>query len=145
MKKTKRLTNKQFRRFFKEFKELTEIYGKLSVKNPMDWEEYEREYADRIRYVARELNNLAKSATDIVEIKTSNFGRPVKLSLRQKVVALLLKSIFSENNRPMAGLMSLFGALCSIDVSYKTIERLYSDELVRMTLHNMFILTVRRK
>jgi transposase len=61
------------------------------------------------------------------------------------VVGLLLKSIFSENNRPMAGLMSLFGAFCGIDVSYKIIERLYSDELVRMALHNMFILTIRRK
>ena len=67
------------------------------------------------------------------------------MSLRQKVVAILLKSIFSENNRPMAGLMSLFGAFCGIDISYKTIERLYSDKLVRMILHNMFVLTIKQK
>ena len=145
MKKTKRLTNKQFRRFFKEFKELTEIYGKLSTKTQTNYKEYEREYADRVRYVAKELNNLARWAIETIVIKTSNFGRPVKLSLQQKVVALILKSIFSENNRPMAGLMSLFGAFCGIDISYKTVERLYSDELVRMTLHNMFILTIKRK
>ncbi len=145
MERNKRLTNRQFRRFFKEFRTLTEIYGELSTKTSVDWKEYEREYAGRIRYVARELRSLAKSATDLIDIKTSNFGRPVKMSLQQKVVALLLKSIFSKNNRPMAGLMSLFGAFCGIDISYKTIERLYSDELVRMTLHNMFILTVKRK
>ena len=145
MKKTKRLTNKQFRRFFKEFEELKESYGKLSTRTPTDWKGYEREYAERVRYVARELNHITKSAIDIINVKGSKFGRPVKLSLQQKVVALLLKSIFSENNRPMAGLMSLFGAFCGIDVSYKTIERLYSDELVRITLHNMFILTVKRK
>ena len=145
MKKTKRLTNKQFRRFFKEFEELKESYGKLSTRTSTDWKGYEREYAERVRYVARELNHITKSAIDIINVKDSKFGRPVKLSLQQKVVALLLKSIFSENNRPMAGLMSLFGAFCGIDVSYKTIERLYSDELVRITLHNMFILTVKQK
>ncbi len=145
MRKNKRLTNRQFRRFFKEFKELIEIYSKLSTKNLIDHKEYEREYANRIRYVAKELNNLTKAAINHICMKTSNFGRPMKLSLQQKVVALLLKSIFSENNRPMAGLMSLFGAFCGIDVSYKTIERLYSDELVRVTLHNMFILTIKRK
>lgn len=145
MAKSKRLTNRQFRKFFREFKELSEIYGKLSTKNPINWKEYEREYTERVRYVAKELNTLAKSAIDYINVKNSNFGRPLKLSLRQKVVALLLKSIFSENNRPMAGLISLFGAFCSIDVSYKTIERLYSDELVRMALHNMFVLTIKRK
>ena len=110
MKRTKRLTNRRFRRFYKEFKELIEIYGKLSTKNLTDWKVYERKYADRIKYVAKELNNLAKSAIDVIGIKLSKFGRPVKLSLQQKVVTLILKSIFSENNRPMAGLISLFGA-----------------------------------
>ena len=56
MAKHKRLTNRQFRRFFKEFKELTEVYSKLSTKNPTNWKVYEREYANRIRYVAKELN-----------------------------------------------------------------------------------------
>ena len=145
MKRHKRLTNRQFRGFFKEFKVLMENYGKLSMKNPTDWRTYEKEYADRIRYVARELNYLAKSAIDLIHVNTSVFGRPTKLSLRQKVVALLLKSIFEEHNRPMAGLMSLFGAFCGIDVCYKTIERLYSDELVRMVIHNMFVLSVKQR
>ena len=145
MEKNKRLTNRQFRKFFKEFKELMGIYGKQSSEHETDWKRYEKEYADRVRYVARELNNLAKSAVDLISIRTSNIGRPSKLSARQKVVALLLKSVFCENNRPMAGLMSLFGAFCGIDVSYKTIERLYSDELVQMALHNMFILSIKQR
>jgi transposase len=144
MRKKKRLTNRQFRKFFKEFKELMDIYGKQPMeKTPR--KDYEREYADRIRYVGKELNNIAKSAIDLITVKNSNFGRPLKLSLQQKVAVLLLKSIFCKNNRPMAGLMSLFGAFFNIDVSYKTIERLYSDELVRMTIHNMFILTINKK
>ena len=145
MKKNKRLTNKQFRKFFSEFKDLMEIYGTLSMKSTTNWKVYEKEYAERIRYVAKELNTLVKRAIDSIAVKHLNFGRPKKLSLQQKVVALLLKSIFSENNRPMAGLLSLFGAFCGIDISYKMIERLYSDELVRMALHNMFILTIKQK
>jgi transposase len=143
MAKKKRLTNKQFQRFFKEFKVLMKNYGELSTKKPTDWRTYEREYSERIRYVAKELNSIAKSAIDMIHVNTSSFGRPVKLSLQQKVVALLLKSIFEEHNRPMAGLMSLFGTFIGIDVTYKTIERLYSDELVRMVIHNMFILSVK--
>lgn len=145
MKKIKRLTNRQFRKFYKEFKELTEIYGKLSTRNPINWREYEKEYSKRLKFVCRELNNIAKVAVDLIEIKKSNFGRPQKLSLQQKVVALLLKSIFKEHNRPMAGLISLFGAFIGTDISYKTVERLYSDELVQMALHNMLILTVNLK
>lgn len=145
MKKNKRLTNKQFRKFFKEFKILMEVYGTLSNKNTTNWKLYEKEYAERIRYVAKELNNLVKYAIDNIEIKSSKFGRPKKLSLQQTVVALLLKSIFSENNRPMAGLLSLFSAFCGIDISYKTIERLYSDQLIQIVLYNMFIFTIKRK
>ncbi len=145
MAKHKRLTNKQFRRFFKEFKALMKVYGEMSVKNPTDWKTYEKDYEQRIKYVAKELNNLAKSAIKLIRFDANALGRPPKLSLQQKVVALLVKSIFQEHNRPMAGLISLFGAFYGIDVSYKTIERLYSDELVRMAIHNMFVLSVRRK
>ena len=30
-----------------------------------------------------------------------------------------------------------------MDISYKTVERLYSDEMVQMVLHNMFVLTIK--
>jgi transposase len=145
MAKKKRLTNKQFRRFCKEFKELVEAYGKFSEKKEIDWEEYERKYADRIRFVGKELNNLSKSVINLIDVKKSKIGRPEKLLLQQKVVAILLKSIFEKHNRPMAGLLSLFCVFVDIDVSYKKIERLYSDELVRIVIHNMFIMTIKGK
>ena len=145
MKKNKRLTNKQFRKFYKEFKELVEIYSKENVQNDVDWVEYERRYAQQIRYVTKELNSLVKEAMEFIVIKDLKMGRRPKLSLHQKIVALLLKSIFDKHNRPMAGLLSLFGAFVGIDISYKSIERLYSNEFVRMVLHNMFVLTVKRR
>jgi transposase len=145
MKKTKRLTNKQFRHFCKEFKELVKTYSLENVETEIDWVRYERKHAQQLRYVARELNTLVKEAMELIVIKGSNMGRKPKLSLRQKIVALLLKSIFNKNNRPMAGLLSLFGAFIGVDIGYKTIERLYSNEFVRITLHNMFVLTVKRR
>jgi phage host-nuclease inhibitor protein Gam len=81
MKKNKRLTNKQFQKFLKEFKNLMTDYGALSTESATNWKIYEKEYAERIRYVARELNNLTKRAIDDITIKSSNFGRPKKLSL----------------------------------------------------------------
>ncbi|EQD62495.1 ISA1214-6 transposase, partial [mine drainage metagenome] len=110
-----------------------------------DWKKYEREYAERVRYVGRELNSLTGEAISSIRTEKSNLGKPQKLQLQQKVVTLLLKSIFEKHNRPMAGLLSLFGAFLGIDVSYKTVERLYSDELVQMALHNMFVLTIKRR
>ncbi len=145
MEKNKRLTNRQFRKFYKEFRELVEIYGKENPKREIDWVKYERKYAQQIRYVARELNSLVRDAMNLINTKRSNMGRRSKLSLQQKIVALLLKSIFGKHNRPMAGLLSLFGAFVGIDIGYKTIERLYSNKFVRMTLHNMFVMTVKRK
>ena len=145
MEKHKRLTNRQFRKFLSEFKVLAELYSENCIATETDWKAYEKEYAKRMRYVGRELNNLAKEAIEIVSPEKSKLGRPQKLSLQQKVVALLLKSIFEKHNRPMAGLLSMFGVFTGIDVGYKTIERLYSDETVQMVLHNMFVLMIKRR
>ena len=37
----------------------------------------------------------------------------------------------------MSGLISLFGALGGVNISYKTVERLYSDGIVRAIIHNL--------
>ncbi|MBI5332101.1 MAG: hypothetical protein HZB65_00860 [Candidatus Aenigmarchaeota archaeon] len=45
----------------------------------------------------------------------------------------------------MASMMALFSLLSGIDVSYKTVERLYSDPEVDMALHNLHILILKKK
>lgn len=145
MERNKRLTNLDFRRFRAELETLTGIYREENLKKETDWEVYEREYAHRIRYVSKELNHLAIEATKSITISKSQFGRPPKLSDQQRVVALLIKSIIIKSNRKMAGLLSIFGSLVGIDVSYKTVERLYSNPVTRMIMHNMFILTIKKK
>jgi len=45
----------------------------------------------------------------------------------------------------MSSMLSLFSLLSGIDVSYKTVERLYSDPEVEMAIHNLHILILRKK
>jgi len=42
-------------------------------------------------------------------------------------------------------MLVLFSLLSGIDVSYKIVERLYSDEEVLMVLHNMHMLLLKKK
>ena len=90
MAKNKRLTNRQFRKFLSEFKALAELYSENCIATETDWKAYEKEYAKRIRYVGRELNSLANEAIEIIRPEKSKFGRPQKLSLQQKAIALIL-------------------------------------------------------
>jgi transposase len=45
----------------------------------------------------------------------------------------------------MANLLPLFSLFDDVDISYKTVERAYSDPLVRLIIHNMFVILVKRK
>jgi transposase len=45
-------------------------------------------------------------------------------------------------------MLEIFSMISGIDISYKTLERLYSDELVMMALHNlhnMQVLSLKRE
>jgi len=45
----------------------------------------------------------------------------------------------------MASMLDLFSLLSGIDVSYKSVERLYSDPEVDMVLHNLHVLILRKR
>ncbi|MEM4087423.1 MAG: ISNCY family transposase, partial [Conexivisphaerales archaeon] len=70
-------------------------------------------------------------------------GRPEMLTLEQKVKLLLIKQFVGESNRMFANMLDIFSMVSGMDVSYKTVERLYSDYTVMMALHNLLML--RRK
>jgi Transposase len=42
-------------------------------------------------------------------------------------------------------MLEIFSMISGIDISYKTVERLYSDELVMMALHNLHVLLLKKK
>ncbi len=72
-------------------------------------------------------------------------GRPSALSLEDKVKLLLIKQLVGKSNREFAYMLDIFSMVSGIDVSYKTVERLYSYELVMMALHNLHVLILKKK
>ena len=70
---------------------------------------------------------------------------PYSVALYQMVKLLLIKQIVGESNRMFANLLAVFSLPSGIDVSYKTMERLYSEDEVIMAIHNLHVLILKRK
>ncbi len=72
-------------------------------------------------------------------------GHPYSLSLDQRVKLLLIKQLVSEFKGMFANMLAVFSMLSGIDVSYKTVKRLYSDDEVIIAIHNLHALILKRK
>jgi len=121
-------------------------YKRETPEKKRDYKTYEQQYARRIKICFDELNPLINEATSsIKKLSGENRGKESKLTLKQKLFLLLLKSLFGKSNRSMEWMIVLFSGLTNIDVSYKTIERLYEDEAVQLALFNLHILILRKK
>lgn len=108
-----------------------------------DWRTYEEQWARRIRQVMRELGPLVEQACAISV--RPGAGHPHALTLPQRVNLLLLKVLVGQSNRRMAGMLVAFSLLADVEVSYKTVERLYSDPEVELALANLHRLLLRRR
>ena len=126
--------------------EIVEEYKKEAPKAERDWRTYEQRLMERMRSAIRELEPLVWKATSSIEIvRAERRGRKPELTLKQKVVLLLLQRLFDRSNREMSAELLAFSLLTGIDVSYKTVERLYSDEEVLLALQNLHALLLREK
>ena len=142
------LTNKQLSFRIKELDDyLLEKYRKAAKKEAKkkkkDYTKYERDYMTRIKTVIRELDPLIKEATNI-KIHRGR-GKPPKLTLEQRMRIFLIKQLIDKSNRNMAYMLDLFCLVMGIDISYKTIERLYSNEDLKLALYNLHILLLQKK
>ena len=129
--------------FIKKKYKLTEVRS-----DKRDYKTYEERLARRLLAVNKELTPLIKKAIDSIEkVRRERRGRPPTYNLELKVKILLLKHLVGWSNRQMAYMMALFSFLSPsfTNISYKTVERLYSDDLVRMVLHNMHVLMLEKK
>lgn len=141
-----RLTNRSFDRFKLNLNKLIEYYKeKYSVDKERNWKQYEKEYKKRLETAVKEIKPIIEEATYALGNNIKQIGNPPKTNLEYKVMILLLKDIFDTSNRKTARLLPLFGGIPKISTSYKTIERLYSDPLVSIAIHNMFVIMVRKK
>jgi transposase len=119
-------------------------YREKHPEKERDWRTYEEQYALRIKEAMRQLKPLIEEAVNSITFHKSK-GAPHALSLKQRVLLLLLQRLFQQSNRMMASMLAIFSALSDVDISYKTVERLYSDEEVLMVLHNLHIIILKKK
>jgi len=67
------------------------------------------------------------------------------LKPNEKLRLILIHQLFGKSNRNMSYMLMLFSLMTGIDVSYKTIERLYSDPETEAALFNLLILLLKKK
>ena len=122
---------------------LDEYKEKFSFKrkNPKN---YEKNFMRKIKLAIKNVSSLIDKATRVLIIDGKT-GRPSKLSLKQKVTLILLQQLVGKSNRMMTYLLDIFSMMFGIDISYKTIERLYSDDEVKLALSNLQNLILKEK
>ena len=141
-----KITTKEVRETVKLLKEIIKEYKEETSSKKKDWRTKEERIKQRLKTVFMELKPLVKDAVESIKIvKGETRGADPKLTLEQKVLVLLLKQLVGKSKRDMSFMLSLFLWLTNIDVSYKTIERLYSDQEVNLALHNLHVLILRKK
>ena len=125
-------------------KTLLPKYRKESVKFKRDDTQYERDYMKRVKEVIRNLESLIKQAIVNLRFHRGKGARP-KLKIEQKLRLILIHQLIGKSNRNMAYMLDLFSMMTGINISYKTVERLYSDSEVEAVLHNLLILILKKK
>ena len=121
-------------------------YKKEHPAQERDWRTYEQRFARRAKAAFHDLEPLVEEAVSSINVESGeNRGNEPKLTLKQKVLVLLLKHFCGKSNRTMEWMVVLFSMLTKIDVSYKTIERLYSDEAVQLAIFNLHSLLLKKK
>ena len=81
--------------------------------------------------MSREHRSLIDDASSIV---ADEFGRPSLLDAKEKALVIPVKEILKLSNMRIAYELPLLGI--TREISYKTVERLYSDPIAIMILNN---------
>jgi len=138
------LTTEAVRRRIREVKECLPSENKIKSSACRNWPEYEKELSDSIRAAFRNISPLIDEAVSNIQVSKGR-GSPRKLTLKQRMTLLLIKELVGHSNRMMANMLVVFSMLNDIDVSYKTIERLYSDPEVALAIHNLHVVMLKKK
>ena len=96
---------------------------------------YEKEWQTRLQHAITTLNPLVTRACSTIRTRKDP-GPERSLDLRQRLLILLLQRWCDQSNRMMSSLL-LFSVLNNIHLSYKSVERLYSDQEELLALYNL--------
>jgi transposase len=101
------------------------------------YSEWERR-RERVKERLGRLPEYVERAVEMLELERGGAGRPRKLNLTQRTMLFLFARLMNKSNRDMEEVLILLRPLFGFEVSYKSVERLYSDEEVKLALHNLF-------
>lgn len=118
-----------------------EIEDEEKLKYPFT--EWERK-RETVKARLSRLPELIEEASSQVTILESP-GRPRKMKLSERVTLFLLARWMDKSNRGVEEFVTMFSLLFKEKISYKTVERLYSDGEVRVALHNLFYLLLKEE
>lgn len=144
MKKMVKITAKAVRKRVRNLKSIIKRYKKEHPKKDRNYAEYEREFKKRLKKVIRNLDKLISESIKGINVYYRNKDRH-SLSLRKRMRLILVKELTEKGNRKTANMLELFSMLGGTDISYKTIERLYSDEFLQLALFNLLIISLKKR
>ena len=81
----------------------------------------------------------------MIKFSKPKVGQSKKLDVVKRTMLFLFDRLMNKINRDAEDLLGMFEPLFGVSVSYKYIERLYSDVEVKMVSHNIFILLLKDK
>jgi Transposase len=132
-----RINNKMVKDLLEVLEDLKKEMFQDEKKYPFaEWERNREKVKERIR----KLPKYIEKASNLIEIEERTVGRPKQLDLKKRTTLFLFARLMNKSNRDVEELLLLFEPLFEFEVSYKYIERLYSDEVVKLALHNLFVL-----
>lgn len=122
----------------KESKEILQKMGQV-----YDFAEYERQRY-KIEERINEFPSFVEEAVSTISVaKTA--GRPKKINLLERTMLFFLVALLNKSNRGSKALLgSVLKPFIEVEISYKYVERLYSDIQVNMVLHNVFMLMLKK-
>jgi len=141
-----KVNTKQVREMASILDDIVKEYKTEHPAQERDWRTYEQRVTERLKTAFRELKPLVHEAVSIIHfVSGETRGAKPSLTVEQRTLALLIKHIIGKSNRNMAAMFTIFSLLSDIDVSYKTVERFYSDPEVSVVLHNLHALLLKKK
>ena len=111
-------------------------------KDTYPYAEWEQK-RERVKQRLRDLPRYVDQAAEKIRFAKPKAGQRKKIDVRKRTMLFLFTRLMNKSNRDMEDLLVLFEPLFGVKVSYKSIERLYSDPEVKTVLHNLFILLLR--
>jgi len=135
------LTNKQLKKTLDELEWLKKYYNKhFAVGKKTFTGEYDKKQRTEMRAVVERINTDVDKAAEPITLVDGKPGRPPKDRILLTKLHLF-QVLFEFTNREMECFSLMFLLNGEEAFSYKTIERAYSDPIVAMILHNLFVMS----